>query len=92
MTTSFYREKASADSRPLFVLPLTLTPIWATSWRPAWGVNGRGKMALEWHAHTLYHPGLLSLMSLPGIEVPAMLIIIPWGLLGESVHRILVSI
>lgn len=55
--TSFEKEKASADSAfPSFTS--NSNPCLGSFWEASVVGRGRGKMALEWHAHTLHHPSL----------------------------------
>lgn len=73
---------------------LLLIPVlpWNTVWRPKWLRQETGKMALEWCEHIMYP---FNLFASQGPRVSATVNVhtsIPWGLLGELVHRILVSI
>ena len=73
---------------------LLLIPVlpWNTVWRPKWLRQETGKMALEWCEHIMYP---FNLFASQGPRVSATVNVhtsIPWGLLGELVHRIFVSI
>lgn len=52
----------------------------------------KGKMALEWCEHIMYHFQALCLTGAQSLGHCHVHTSIPWGLLGELVHRILVSI